>query len=894
MTAGARGAAGTAALFVAAGAFGIYQTGSPLFDCGRTGVGVSLHFWLGVAAFQSLLFMVASGAATRLYRLSQWAMLGIAVATLVQLGAAYPRTAAVLVAVAAVHLVLSRGSPGGLWQRAADFVRFAVVAGVTHTALAFVVMNVPGWRLGDAAFGVLLVLSLAFAAWVLRRTPMPAAAIGIADLPPFSILCIALLRAKLPDGAYDALFYKATLPALMADWRTAITGAIDHTLLGTNFLEFLNAQLRILDPGYAPALLSSLAFAGLWLVAPLAGRAVAAAAPGAAGFVARATALLVVSLTEPMTASGTSYHEPMMALLLALSLLRGPVAFIALAAAIASKVTIVFIVPVILTLRWAQLPGDGVPKGWRARIAAEALPSRAVLAACVAVAMIAAGGQFVRNLHQTARVMGVSELGASITDPEGAVLSRGGFFSLDAAARGLGLTERYGNTLVHVLTLDRILPVHEQRFHVLPASRMIALAVPLCLVLLLWPSLRKRSPAASWAAAAWLVAFVAMPQFFVQGRHLFPLSFAAAAIAPLLAATFAGPAMASSRWALALAVAVAFAAVGDQWVGTRIHTGWDCRRPLVRAIEHEDVALRATPLERRLGGIVDAYRAKAPATSVVPSIACEPYVERMHYLGAHYVFAIASLAMQQRRIWPDGSRERLVPQGLLAVCFRDPAWLDILLPDSQRDAYEELPPEGNVRILVSRALAQGAPASSLALASPPPFEPRPLAPGALASPPRVSSDLVADWQLAGIAPERPVDTPSGRGAFRGELDGAPVGVLLSPYTVTFDDAQLHPGRSLVLSLAMPFHASDGMQLILTLLDLQGRRRTLMIDLPARPGPDAPLAWKEARIAVPDDFQPRGQVTIRALSLSGNANGDWAYIRSAVWQPRNPQDRASGR
>ena len=34
---------------------------------------------------------------------------------------------------------------------------------------------------------------------------------------------------------------------MIADWRTALTAIPDVTLLGTNLLEIVNSQLRILD-----------------------------------------------------------------------------------------------------------------------------------------------------------------------------------------------------------------------------------------------------------------------------------------------------------------------------------------------------------------------------------------------------------------------------------------------------------------------------------------------------------------------------------------------------------------------------------------------------------------------------------------------------------------------
>ena len=45
--------------------------------------------------------------------------------------------------------------------------------------------------------------------------------LDLSAFPPLFVLLLALLRAKYPDGSYDALLYKGTWPYQIAEWRTA-------------------------------------------------------------------------------------------------------------------------------------------------------------------------------------------------------------------------------------------------------------------------------------------------------------------------------------------------------------------------------------------------------------------------------------------------------------------------------------------------------------------------------------------------------------------------------------------------------------------------------------------------------------------------------------------------
>jgi hypothetical protein len=373
----------------------------------------------------------------------------------------------------------------------AETVLFLLAVLVVHSAIAFPFLHMTGRTLDDRTFWTIAFASAALCAWLVRGhriEPFP-----ITSVPPLALLLIVLLRAKLPDGAFDSLLYKSTIPLLIADWRTSLTGVFDHNLLGTSFSEVMVAQLRILDPAYPPALTSTLAFMALWIVAPLAARGAFDRRWGEArDFACNAAALLMVSITEPLLAAGTAYHEPMLSLLMAAFLAPLPLAWLFLGAALAAKATVLFAAPVLVAVKLA---------GWRGG----PRPSPALLAAGLALAVVIPAEQVWRNFGETARLSGSAEILAGFTDSGNQVLSaRNASWappveprpgeppaslppvpqSHDAAARP-GFAERTARTLVHMLTLDRWIVPTEYDFHFLPSSRLAP-----------WPS--------CWRGACWL------------------------------------------------------------------------------------------------------------------------------------------------------------------------------------------------------------------------------------------------------------------------------------------------------------------------------------------------------------------------------------------------------
>jgi hypothetical protein len=708
---GGEGAAVVTALAIGA-AFSFYQLGSGVFACGKQGAGPEIHLWMTLAGAQAVAFLLAARSPRwqLAYRLLQYLTLPLVAVPLLQLAATYPRTFGALAVAALAYRLGARGAA------AVKVVVFLLAMLVIHSSIAFLVLNTRGLALGNGLFLAILAAA-AVAAALIGRRDAPAPLASIAQVPPLALLAVVVLRAKLPDQAYDSLFYKATLPIMIADWRTAVTGLLDHSaLLGTNLQEFINAQLRIADPSYSPALVSTLAFLGLWIVAPAASASLMRAS---GSFARNVLALLLVSLTESLVAAGTAYQEPLMGLLMVAALLPIPAAWLFLGAAVAVKVTAGFVAPVIVIARWWSMEpassgtGGGV-RAFAARMLERTRPRAVALVACLVLAALTAGEQFYRNIAYTGRLTGITETLVDLTDPQDRVLAADAGNPL-VALQPRGAWQKYGRTFVHVLTLDRWIVPGELDFHILPSSRLPAVAAMLALVVLAFPALR-RDRTLVVGFAVWIACAFVLLNFVWQGRYLYVLSLAAA----LPIAYLAGRVQAQAGGAIAmlLAVAAALLAFGDQLVGSYVNDGWLCRRNLVTGVVPNDYDRPATALERRLAALVTRYRDGSPWRDVVPTILCENSVDRLRYVGTHYVYTYISLRINNRRLAARPDLAASLPTALLALCSTDPAFPGQILTPEARAQFEAVDPvrtEGGfpVYILVSKPLMAGARPSTL-------------------------------------------------------------------------------------------------------------------------------------------------------------------------------------
>jgi hypothetical protein len=888
---------------VVGGAFSFYQLGSGLFACGKEYAGPEIRYWLALAGFQGLVFMgsALSERLARLYRILQYLTLPLAAIPFAQLAIAYPRIFVVQALLAmgywyAVFLRRSLGRPGvagpfpaPLGAILAETTIFLLATLVVHSAIAFLVLHSQGVALDDRRFIAIAAISAVIAAWIVRRDT-PTTSLSIVQVPPLALLVVVLLRAKLPDGAYDSLFYKATLPIMIADWRTAITGAMDHTLLGTDFLEIINSQLRILDPDYSAALTGSLAFVGMWLLVPLAAAGLLPRSLGSGYATARnVLALLVVSLSEPLTSSGTAYQEPMIALLLAGAILPMSIAWLFLGAAIAVKATALFVVPLIVVAKcWSlagpRWPGRAPDTAPRPRFAATAIlqelvpPSRSgrvVLGVCVVLAVITVGEQFYRNLAYTGRITGVTEALSTLTDPEGRVMAKPTNDPFEALIPG-SYRERYLNTFIHVITLDRWIAPSEFGFHIIPTSRLMAIAAVLAILVLAFARLR-RDRMLLLCFATWLLCAFGLLKFVSQGRHLLPLSFGAALVIAYLVGRLVQDASGAAyrKTGSLFCLAIGFVALGDQLVGSFINNGWQCRRNLVTGVVMNDFDRPTTPLERRLAVIAAKYRVTAAQHDVVPTILCENTVDRMRYVGAHYVYAYMSLDLTLRHLAAHPDHVSSLPTSLLAVCFTSPQFPERVLPPDARKEFTEVEGvktegAGIVRILVSNPLMAGGRATSLVG--------RQMNPLALLGKRSAASDLMPLWGPDRLTTNAPADAPGGKGALIMESGGERVGVLISPFSVAFDNVDFDAGRRLKVDVAMPYSNSDGMGVDFRFEGRDGARASVSLAIAPKPEAAPGPRWESKEIAVPPAIRGRGTLTVAATSPSGNLNADWLFFR----------------
>lgn len=890
---------------VAGGAFTLYQLGSGVFLCGKSYAGPEVKLWMALAALQSLMFVGAAiwDKLRQLYRLAQYFTLPLAAIPLAQLALAYPRIFVCLGLLGAAYWFAlwmpatlparerAGRPPIAIGSAAAETVIFLMATTVIHAAIAFFVLHSPGMLLDDTKFVAIGAASAVIAALLVRRDS-PVGPLSLAQVPPLALLAVVLLRAKFPDGAYDSLFYKATLPIMIADWRTAITGAIDHSLLGTDFQEIINAQLRILDPAYPPALTAAFAFIALWVVVPLACASLMPRSLGSAYVLARnVSALLLVSISEPLIAAGTAYHEPMLALLMAAALLPMSLAWLFLGAAVAVKATVVFLVPLLIVAKAWSTRGLDEDRRIKPAVASllgelgERIRARpVVLAACLALGAVTAGEQFYRNVAYTGRLTGISDMASGLTDPDRRVMVDQ-VHNPFADAMPRGFRERYVNTFVHVLTLDRWIKPTEFGFHIIPTSRWMAIAVVLFAMVLAFPGLR-RDRLLPISFGAWLLGALAMLQLVTQGRHLFPLSFGAALLAAFLAAKLAKDAQDAGRRLVPvmLALAVAFVAIGDQLVGSLVNNGWDCRRNIGTGVVRNNYDQPETPIERSLARIVAKYRATSASRDVVPTVLCENTVDRFRYIGAHYSYAYMSLDLTLRRLAARPDLGKSLPTSVLAVCFSSPGFADLVLPAALREQFDEVESvktdhAGPVRILVSRPLMAGARATSLVID-------RTASLGWLSAG-AISGDLLPLWGPERLTNMSPVDAPGGKGAYVTEAGGKRVGVLIAPFGVSFEDVDFDAGRRLAIEVAMPYSNSDGMGVEFS-FESHGQapaRESITVAVKPKPGAAAEPAWEAQVIEVPAAITGRGRLTVSATSPSGNSAADWVYFRQLTLSRR---------
>jgi len=741
-------------LLLGSGSF--YQLTSELFYCGITEARPEIIYWTIAVVCQSVLFMIAPlfPWAKKSYSLSQIAALPFLAAVLVQLADVYPRPFLLVLVMLGGYGYLSYLTPRLFGNNAlvghqpsafglvVEGTLFTLTTLLIHSALAFFVLHTPGIVLTNHWFWGIFIGSAGLAYFLVRNGCGPISA-KFSAVPPVFLLVMILLRYKLPAMAYDDLLYKATGPIMIADWRTALTGILDHNLLATNFLEIVNSQLRILDPAYSPAMTGALAFMALWILAPaVIAAALSRNATGQSSIVAHAGILLLVSLTEPLNAAGTAYQEPTLILLIAASVLAGPLGWFMMASAAAVKITALFFVPFLLFWRAITVDRAAITVGrgaiskvsgkfrwFRRRInilhlfAAAVAPRQtssnatptAVVLLSILLACLVLGEQFHRNYTFAGRLLAPSEILASITDPNGEILKRVKVGSENDAASRDSILSRLGRTAVHMATFDKWIKVGEWGFYVFPSSRLPLVAVLLCMVVLLLRGMRTDKEL-TILGLAYVLSFVATLVFLEQGRYMAAASasaifFVVAVLGRLCALTKENEA---SFILTCLGLGVAYFAVGDQMVGSYNNLGWDCHRPLLAATARPGYEKLSDDVDKTLAKVVRLYRDEnRDEVSIIPSILCEPKVERRPYFGANYVYYPYSTNLTRRFLDVDTKRAEVLPNALLALCYENEQFMTGVLPPSIRDQFTHFAKVGKVNILVSERLLSGESVRSL-------------------------------------------------------------------------------------------------------------------------------------------------------------------------------------
>jgi hypothetical protein len=884
----------------------VYQLTSQLFNCGFRGAHPQLFIWAALAGVQSLLFISAawSPLSERVYRVTQWIALAFCVYLLYQLSAVFARPLLLVVFGIGAYALCAhawdrrRGVEPTGWPRLlGEGVLFILAVLVIQSALALPVLYTRGLLLSDRLFGGLFVISLV-AAFFLVRACSRVQGVRLVEAPPLFLLLMVLLRTKQPDGAYDTLFYKGTIPVLLEDWRTALTGITDHTLLGTNLQEIINTQLRILDGGHDPRTLSMLAFMGLWVIAPIAARAISCLLPSGTGareiaFVINVAALLMVSLTEPLTASGTSYQEPMQILLMAAGILAGPVGWIFLSAAAAVKATALIFIPLLFMVNLAVMDSERV-KPWLRdpagllRSMIRALTSRRAAAAphvpasvkrarwiaviCALLACLVFGEQLARNQGLTGRLLAPSNMFAGLTDPHNQMLAAPKAGAVFDQVKQRPAFDNLVGTLMQIGTLDKWMLTDDHIFHVFPSSRFPLVAMGLGLLALLFVL---RQPLRPWAVLAllWMALFFVYVQMFSQGRHMAAASFAAILVVALAPASLGGRKWTTARFAAAT-LAFGALAIGDQVAGNFINVSWECNRRLSRPAVPMGNDAPATPLDSKLAALAAEYRAKAPrGREVVPTIICDFAASPKHYMGVHYAYASVTHELLGRYLDADPARARRLDRAALAVCVD--MWHLTSIKPEHLTGFRAEARIGRTQLFVSEYLSNGGLAEQLVPAG--------FSLPAMMRPYLVVQDLGAGWRDAELGDNTPQQTPNGRGVLEMHVGDALATTLVAPNSLTWREVQVMPGDRLLVEAALPHRQSDGLALELRLSrpGVAPLARKFMLKRASVPG----AAWQTFEILVPASLAGAITLSVVASSEGGDPDADWVSFRKLQLERR---------
>jgi hypothetical protein len=708
---------GLCAVVAGGGYFQVLE--SPIFWCGRSEAFPGTTILALISLGQTALYLAAAGSPqwAKRYRISQIVVLPVLAIGLFQVFLPHPRTAAFFAALAAIPVALSAVSVRWRWTRTqlpaicGLFVVSALGALAAFGDIPFSLRGVvvPTSLIGLCAAAAAVVAVVAVSSFTERISPAVGFTPDLARYLPLALLLFAVLRAKLPDIAYDSFTYKTTLPYQLAEWRTGDSAIIDGFMVGTNLQEILNALLVAITRDYVPPLLSTISFVLLLLITPLAfpveqrssatGRSVVAFA-GASAFV----------LSEAGIAQGTAYQEPMLLLFLVAALIRCPLWPAFLAVAIAVKINAAFIAPLVMLYHLFFYRRFFLS------------PTR-LLTGILAAALVLLP-QLDRNVVFSGRLLAMTETLASVTDPPGPdqIMVAGGN-RYESAVRG-GILNNAALSACNMWLLATLCPMQYRNndsagFHVFPASRAPLFAVLFAAAVALGGR-RSRRGIGLASVVVFGVCYVGLLAFLSEGRYFLPLSFGFSVLLLLnpQPAEDVLSTMGGSWPGRLVAVGLGCWFVGSDLIpGTFTNVSWICKREILTAAETLDMRQPETPAQRFLASYVDRYKQICPPPGLPPVILAEHDVLNSPYLGTQRIFHVFTQQMITRFFTADPTRQQRSGQAIIAVLSKNEGYIQSVLGPAAKD-YTPCFDDGSIRIVCSTLLAPAAPHCATSLYRP--------------------------------------------------------------------------------------------------------------------------------------------------------------------------------
>ena len=697
------------AVCVAIAAGGYYQLfGPPTFFCGMIYSYPQPTILAAVALAQTALYL-AGAASTRwakVYRVSQAVVLPFVLFALMQIFHRHRHTVIFFAALIAIPICLSLLLPRWRWMRAQ---LPATCALFTVSALGFLAGfgQIPLTLPGVIATGPMIVLTVLAASAVsvavigsLREQPSLSGGRfpDLARYLPLALLLFPVLRAKLPDVAYDSYMYKITLPYQIAEWRTGDVAIIDGFMVGTNLQELLNGLLVAITRDFLPPFISTISFVLLLLIMPLAFPSERQTSPIRKAVIAFAGVSAFV-LCEAGIDQGTAYQEPLLLLFMVAALIRCPFWPAFLAAAIAVKVNAVFIAPLILLYHLF---------GYRSFFR-----SPRYLLIGVLTGLIVLVPQINRNVIYSGRILGLNETLATVTDPPGPnQVMAPGETRYDEKVRG-GVLNNAALSACNMLALSDLCPTayngsDNLGFHIFPASRAPLFAVIFSVAVLagacVYPKRRLRAAA---SVAVFLICYAGLLGFLSEGRYFLPVSFGFSVLLlmNLEQAEDTVLAMGSSRIGQTFAVILGCFLIGSNLLpGTFTNSSWNCDRPVTTPVQERDVRSPETPLQSFLAAYTEKYKQTCPPPGLPPVILAQNDLLNSPYLGAQRIFHVYTQQMITRFFAANPARQTHAASAILAIVSQDPAYAEATLGPARTD-FAPCFSDDKMKVMCSKLLA---------------------------------------------------------------------------------------------------------------------------------------------------------------------------------------------